>query len=137
VVVVGRSNNVGKPAISLAYLRNATVISCDEYTSYAGRLAEHTKEADVLIVAAGVPNLIGAEYVEDGVIVADIGINPVKDPQSGKTNLVGDVDFEGVSRRAEALSPVPGGVGPITDVWLLKNTLFSARLNAGLANVQQ
>lgn len=137
VVVVGRSNNVGKPAVSLAYSRNATVVSCDEYTSYAGRLAENTREADVLIVAAGVANLIKEEHVREGVVAADIGINPVKDPHSGKTALVGDLDFEGVSRRAEAISPVPGGVGPITDVWLLKNTLFATRLSAGLADIEQ
>jgi methylenetetrahydrofolate dehydrogenase (NADP+)/methenyltetrahydrofolate cyclohydrolase len=75
VVVVGRSSNVGKPAVSLAYARQAVVISVDEWASRLGRLAEMTRQADVLIVAAGVPGLIGAEHVKDGAIVLDVGIN--------------------------------------------------------------
>jgi methylenetetrahydrofolate dehydrogenase (NADP+)/methenyltetrahydrofolate cyclohydrolase len=132
LVVVGRSNNVGKPALLLALARNATLISCDEYTFAAGRLPEHTRQADALIVAAGVPGLIGPDHVHDGVIVIDVGINPVTDPGSGKVRLVGDVQSAPVAEKAEALSPVPGGVGPVTDVWLLRNTVVAARLAAGM-----
>ncbi len=130
VVFVGRSNNVGKPAVSLGFSRDATVISCDEHAYNAGRLAEFTTQADVLVVAAGVPGLIKREHVREGVIAIDIGINPVRDPRTGKHGFVGDLDFSGVAARAEALSPVPGGVGPITDVWLLKNTAVAARISA-------
>jgi methylenetetrahydrofolate dehydrogenase (NADP+) / methenyltetrahydrofolate cyclohydrolase len=129
VVFVGRSNNVGKPAVSLGFSRNATVISCDERAYNAGRLAEFTTQADILKVAAGVPGLIRNEHVREGVIAIDIGINPVQDPRIGKQGFVGDLDFSGVATRAEALSPVPGGVGPITDVWLLKNTANAARIS--------
>jgi methylenetetrahydrofolate dehydrogenase (NADP+)/methenyltetrahydrofolate cyclohydrolase len=84
----------------------------------------------VLVVAAGVPALITGEDVRDGVIVIDVGINPVKDPSSGKVRLVGDVEADSVAARAEALSPVPGGVGPVTDVWLVHNTVVAARAAA-------
>jgi methylenetetrahydrofolate dehydrogenase (NADP+)/methenyltetrahydrofolate cyclohydrolase len=129
VVFVGRSNNVGKPAVSLGFARNATVVSCDEHAYNAGRLAEFTTQAGILIVAAGVPGLIKKEHVREGVIAIDIGINPVRDPRTGKQGFVGDLDFFGVAARAEALSPVPGGVGPITDVWLLKNSTDAARIS--------
>jgi methylenetetrahydrofolate dehydrogenase (NADP+)/methenyltetrahydrofolate cyclohydrolase len=129
LVFVGRSNNVGKPAVSLGFSRNATVISCEGHAYDAGHLAEFTTQADSLIVAAGVPGLIRKEHVREGVIAIDIGINPVRDPRTGKQGFVGDLDFSGVATRAEALSPVPGGVGPITDVWLLKNTADAARLS--------
>jgi methylenetetrahydrofolate dehydrogenase (NADP+)/methenyltetrahydrofolate cyclohydrolase len=129
VVFVGRSNNVGKPTVSLGFSRNATVISCDEHAYNARRLAEFTSQADILIVAAGVPRLIRNEHVREGVIAIDIGINPVRDPRTGKQGFVGDLDFSGVATRAEALSPVPGGVGPMTDAWLLKNTADAARIS--------
>lgn len=130
VVVVGRSSNVGKPAVSLGFARNATVVSCDEHTYNAGRLREHTLQADVLIVAAGVPNLLDGDYVREGAIVVDVGINPVEAPETGETKLVGDLDFEKVAAKAEALTPVPGGVGPVTDAWLLRNTTLAARIIA-------
>lgn len=129
LVIVGRSPNVGKPAAILGLARNATVVSCHRHTSDAGRLAEHTRRADVLIVAAGVPRLITADMVRRGAVVIDIGINPVSGPNGG-TRLVGDVNFEEVSRVAEAVSSVPGGVGPITDVWVLRNTIAAARMLA-------
>jgi len=129
LVIVGRSPNVGKPAAILGLARNATVVSCHRHTSDAGRLAEHTRRADVLIVAAGVPRLITADMVRDGAVVIDIGINPVPGPD-GATRMVGDVDFEAVSRVAEAVTPVPGGVGPITDVWVLRNAIAAAQMLA-------
>ncbi len=131
IVYVGRSNNVGKPAVLLGLDRNATVVSCDKHTSQAGRLAELTRQADVLIVAAGVAGLVGAEHVRPGAIVIDVGINPWRDPATGRTTMVGDVRFEEVREKASALTPVPGGVGPVTDVWLLHNTVLAARLARG------
>jgi len=128
LVLVGRSNNVGKPALWLGLARNATVSSCHHFTSEAGRLAEHTRRADILVVAAGVPGLVDGSMVADGVIAVDVGINPVADPETGATRLVGDLDFESVAAKAAAVSPVPGGVGPITDVWLIRNTIRAARL---------
>ena len=130
LVLVGRSNNVGKPAVWLGLARGATVVSCHHFTSEAGRLAEHTRTADILIVAAGVPGVVTGAMVREGVIAIDVGINPVRDEPSGKVRLVGDLDFASVAERAEALSPVPGGVGPITDVWLLRNVLEASRLIA-------
>jgi methylenetetrahydrofolate dehydrogenase (NADP+)/methenyltetrahydrofolate cyclohydrolase len=126
IVCIGRSNNVGKPAMLLAMARNATVISCDVHTSRAGRLLDLTRQADVLVVAAGVAGLIGAEHVSPGAIVIDVGINPARDPESGRTKMVGDVVFDEVREKASALTPVPGGVGPVTDVWLLRNTVSAA-----------
>jgi methylenetetrahydrofolate dehydrogenase (NADP+)/methenyltetrahydrofolate cyclohydrolase len=130
LVLVGRSNNVGKPALWLGLARNATVSSCHHFTAKAGRLATHTARADILLVAAGVPGLVTGEMVKEGVIAVDIGINPVTDPKSSTTRLVGDLDFESVAAKAEAITPVPGGVGPITDVWLLRNTVRAAGLQA-------
>jgi len=124
IVVVGRSANVGKPALHLGLSRHATVISCDEHTHRAGRLREYTRAADVLIVAAGVPGLIDGGHVRDGVIAIDVGINAVPGPNGMR--LVGDLDQASVAARAEALTPVPGGVGPVTDVWLLRNTVAAA-----------
>jgi methylenetetrahydrofolate dehydrogenase (NADP+)/methenyltetrahydrofolate cyclohydrolase len=130
LVLVGRSNNVGKPALWLGLARGATVISAHHHTAAAGRLERHTLEADILVVAAGVPHLITGEMVKVGAIVIDVGINPLTDAETGKVRLVGDVDTESVGAVAEAVSPVPGGVGPITDVTLLANTVLAARLQA-------
>jgi methylenetetrahydrofolate dehydrogenase (NADP+)/methenyltetrahydrofolate cyclohydrolase len=126
LVIVGRSNNVGKPAAILGLQRNATVISAHKHTFEAGRLAEHTRQADLLIVAVGVPGLITAEHVRQGAIVVDIGINPVTG-EDGTVRLVGDVDTESVLPHVRAVSPVPGGVGPVTDAWVLRNTVAAAR----------
>lgn len=126
VVIVGRSNNVGKLALWLALDRNATVVSCDKHTADAGMLTHFTRQADILIVAAGVPSLVTADMVKDGVIAVDVGINPVIDPVTGKTLLVGDIDTAEVAKRAEAVTPVPGGVGPLTDVWLMHNAVRAA-----------
>jgi methylenetetrahydrofolate dehydrogenase (NADP+)/methenyltetrahydrofolate cyclohydrolase len=127
LVLVGRSNNVGKPALWLGLARGATVVSAHHFTSQAGRLEEHTTRADILVVAAGVPGLVTGDMVKEGAIAIDVGINPVEDEETGKVRLVGDLDFESVAARAEVVSPVPGGVGPITDVWLLRNTVEAAR----------
>jgi methylenetetrahydrofolate dehydrogenase (NADP+) / methenyltetrahydrofolate cyclohydrolase len=132
LVLVGRSNNVGKPAAILGLQRNATVISCHRHTFDAGRLPEHTLAADILIVAVGVPGLVTGEMVREGAIVIDIGINALRN-DDGSVRLVGDVDAASVEPIAEAVSPVPGGVGPITDMWLLRNTIDAAWLQAGAA----
>ncbi|MGW4484374.1 bifunctional 5,10-methylenetetrahydrofolate dehydrogenase/5,10-methenyltetrahydrofolate cyclohydrolase [Amycolatopsis sp. NPDC004368] len=131
IVVVGRSNNVGKPAVSLAYERQATVLSVDEWADRTTGIGRHTRWADVLVVAAGKAGLVKAEHVSDRAIVLDVGINP-QVSADGRVRLVGDVDHASVSARARALTPVPGGVGPVTDVWLLRNTVLAAQLRAGL-----
>jgi methylenetetrahydrofolate dehydrogenase (NADP+) / methenyltetrahydrofolate cyclohydrolase len=127
IVVVGRSNNVGKPAVSLAYDRQAAVESIDEWASHSGQLGRYTRRADVLIVAAGVPGLIRAEHIREGAVVLDVGINRVADPATGNGHLVGDVRFDEVAPRARAITPVPGGIGPVTDVWVIRNTVVAAR----------
>lgn len=130
IVVVGRSNNVGKPAVSLAQLRQAAVTSVDEWASRTGRLGRYTRGADVLVVAAGVAGLIRAEHVRAGAVVLDVGINPSTDPSTGAVHMVGDVAFDEVRERARALTPVPGGVGPVTDLWLMRNTLAASYVPA-------
>lgn len=127
VTLVGRSDTVGKPAVSLGFARGATVISCDKNASDSGRLAEYTGQAEVLIVAAGVPSLIKREHVREGAIVLDVGTNPVTDPGTGEVRLVGDVDLASVASKAEAVSPVPGGVGAVTYTKLLVNVAEAAR----------
>jgi methylenetetrahydrofolate dehydrogenase (NADP+)/methenyltetrahydrofolate cyclohydrolase len=127
ITVVGRSGNVGKPAVSLAYGRQAAVDSVDEWASRTGQLGLYTRRADVLIVAAGVPGLIRAEHVRRGAVVLDVGINRITDPATGTGRLVGDVQFGAVAPRARAITPVPGGIGPVTDVWVIRNTVAAAR----------
>jgi len=117
--VVGASNIVGKPMASLLLNANATVDICHIYTK---DLKKHTLEADILLVGVGVINLIKEDMVKDGAIIIDIGINRA---DNGK--LVGDVDFENVSKKCSYITPVPGGVGPMTIAMLLKNTLESAK----------
>ena len=119
VVVVGHSNIVGKPISMMMLNRNATVTTCHIHTK---DLASHTKRADILIVAAGKQNLITADMVKDGVVVVDVGINRTEE---GK--LCGDVDFENVSKKASYISPVPGGVGPMTVAALILNTISAVK----------
>jgi methylenetetrahydrofolate dehydrogenase (NADP+)/methenyltetrahydrofolate cyclohydrolase len=119
VVVVGASNIVGKPMASLLLNANATVTVTHIYTK---DLASHTKKADIVIVGVGVPALIKEDMIKEGAIVIDIGINRL---ESGK--LVGDVDFDAVSKKCSYITPVPGGVGPMTIAMLLENTLKSAQ----------
>ncbi|GAA1507450.1 bifunctional 5,10-methylenetetrahydrofolate dehydrogenase/5,10-methenyltetrahydrofolate cyclohydrolase [Nocardioides humi] len=126
ITVVGRSNNVGKPAVALASARQAAVQSVDEWASRSGMLGWYTRRSDVVIVAAGRPGLIRAEHVSADAIVIDVGINPSTD-EDGTVRVVGDVAYDSVLDRARALTPVPGGVGPITDLWLLRNTVAAGR----------
>jgi methylenetetrahydrofolate dehydrogenase (NADP+)/methenyltetrahydrofolate cyclohydrolase len=117
--VVGASNIVGKPMQALLLNQFATVDICHIYTK---NLKEHTERADIVVVGVGKPNLITADMVKEGAIVVDIGINRL---ENGK--LVGDVDFENVSKKASFITPVPGGVGPMTIAMLLKNTIKAAK----------
>jgi TPP-dependent indolepyruvate ferredoxin oxidoreductase alpha subunit len=129
VVVVGRSNIVGKPIAVMMLQKkngaNATVTVCHTRTR---DVAEHTRRADILIVAAGVKNAVTAEMVKPGATVIDVGVNRIGTTASGKAKLVGDVDFEAVKEIAAKITPVPGGVGPMTITMLLKNTVRAARL---------
>ena len=134
VVVVGRSNIVGKPVANILLQKkpgaNATVTLCHTGTQ---DLAHFTRQADILIVAAGRRNIITADMVREGVVVVDVGTNSIPDLSAERGHrLVGDVDFDGVSRKASAISPVPGGVGPMTITMLLHNTIQSARRHHGL-----
>jgi methylenetetrahydrofolate dehydrogenase (NADP+)/methenyltetrahydrofolate cyclohydrolase len=132
--VVGRSNIVGKPIANILLQKrdgaNATVTVCHTRTK---DMAFHTKRADILIVAAGKPKAITADMVKDGVVVIDVGVNEVGRTPEGKRILVGDVDFESVKEKASAITPVPGGVGPMTITMLMMNTVRAAKLAAGLA----
>ena len=131
VVVCGRSEIVGKPLAVLLMQRqpgaNATVTICHTRTK---DLATYTRQADILVAATGQPNMITASMVKDGAVVIDVGINRVEDSTRRRGyRLVGDVDFDSVSQKAEAITPVPGGVGPMTIAMLLVNTLTAARLS--------
>ena len=131
VVVCGRSDIVGKPMALLLMQRaegaNATVTVCHTRTR---NLAEITRQADILVVAMGHPKAITADMVKEGAVVIDVGINRVEDPSRKRGyRLEGDVDFEAVSEKAAAITPVPGGVGPMTIAMLLVNTLTAARIS--------
>lgn len=131
-VIVGRSNLVGKPMLNMLIQKteraNATATLCHTGTP---DLAHHTKQADILIAAAGMPELIKGDMIKPGAVVIDVGINAVDDPSAKKGyRLVGDVHFESAREAASALTPVPGGVGPLTCVMLASNTLAAARLAA-------
>ncbi len=121
-VVVGRSVIVGKPLAMLLLGANATVTQCHTRTR---DLAAHTRRAELLFVAAGVPELIGAEHVGEGAIVIDVGTHRV-DAADGKKKTVGDVKFDEVAAIASQITPVPGGVGPVTVAMLLENTVAAA-----------
>ncbi|HEX5307787.1 MAG TPA: bifunctional methylenetetrahydrofolate dehydrogenase/methenyltetrahydrofolate cyclohydrolase FolD [Solirubrobacteraceae bacterium] len=124
-VVVGRSNLFGKPMAQLLLQANATVTVCHSRTR---ELAAVCSRADVLIAAAGRPHMLGREHVKGGAVVIDVGINRLTPEQAGNNSgLVGDVDFAAASELASAITPVPGGVGPMTIAMLLDNTLCAAR----------
>jgi methylenetetrahydrofolate dehydrogenase (NADP+) / methenyltetrahydrofolate cyclohydrolase len=127
VVVVGRSNIVGKPVANMLLQKNggnATVTICHTGTK---DIPSHTRRADILVVAVGKPKAITADMVKEGAVVIDVGVNRLE------TGLVGDVDFDSVKEKASAITPVPGGVGPMTIVMLMKNTVQSAKMHAGLS----
>ena len=119
-VVVGRSNIVGKPMAMLLLSKNGTVTICHSRTK---NIKDVTANADILVVAIGKPRFVGEDMVKDGAVVIDVGIN-----RTDEGKLVGDVDFDAVSKKASFITPVPGGVGPMTITMLLKNTLTAAKL---------
>lgn len=127
VVIVGRSDIVGRPLALLLSARgiggDATVTICHSRTA---DLASHTRRADILVVAAGIPRLVKPEMVKPGAAVVDVGINRIE--EQGRSRLVGDVDYEGVRAVAGWITPVPGGVGPLTVAMLMSNTLLAAEL---------
>ena len=133
VVVVGRSNIVGKPIANILLQKqkgaNATVTICHTGTK---DMAFHTKRADILIVAAGKPKAITADMVKEGAVVIDVGVNRIGMTPEGKAKLCGDVDFDGVKEKASAITPVPGGVGPMTITMLMMNTVKAAKKAAGV-----
>ncbi len=133
VVILGRSNIVGKPMANLMLQKresgNATITLCHTRTK---NMEEHCRRADIIIAAAGVPKLVTAEMVKDGVAVMDVGVNRIGKSSTGKAILAGDVDFDSVKEKASYITPVPGGVGPMTITMLMKNTLQSAKMKAGL-----
>ncbi len=121
-VLIGRSEIVGKPMMMLLLEKNATVTVCHSATSKAGCLADHVKRAEILVVAMGKPGSVKGEWVREGAIVIDIGINPV----DGK--ITGDVEFDAAAGRAAFITPVPGGVGPVTAVMLMKNGIETFKI---------
>ncbi len=129
-VIVGASNHVGKPIAVLLMRQEATVISCNKHTD---RMPELTRRADVLVSAAGVAGLITADLVKPGAVVVDVGVNRVTD-DDGKRKTVGDVAFDEVAEVASFISPVPGGVGPMTVAMLLQNTVDAALRAPGVAD---
>jgi methylenetetrahydrofolate dehydrogenase (NADP+)/methenyltetrahydrofolate cyclohydrolase len=134
VVIVGRSNIVGKPLANMLIQKkpnaNATVTVCHTRTK---DLTYHTKRADIVIAAAGRPNTVTADMVKENVVVIDVGVNRVEDATKKRGyRLVGDVDFEAVKEKASFITPVPGGVGPMTITMLLYNTVESAKKAAGI-----
>jgi methylenetetrahydrofolate dehydrogenase (NADP+)/methenyltetrahydrofolate cyclohydrolase len=126
VVMVGHSDIVGKPVSLLLVDKFATVTICHIGTSDAGKLKEHVERAEILIVAVGKANLIPGEWIKEGAIVIDVGINRVGD------KIVGDVEFEKAKEKASWITPVPGGVGVITTSILLRNTVLLAKLQKGI-----
>jgi methylenetetrahydrofolate dehydrogenase (NADP+)/methenyltetrahydrofolate cyclohydrolase len=134
VVVLGRSNIVGKPVACILLQKakgaDATVTICHSRTK---NIPEITRQADILIAAIGKPKFVTADMVKDGVVVIDVGVNRIPDAtKKSGTRLVGDVDFDEVSKKAKAITPVPGGVGPMTITMLMKNTVQAAKVHHGL-----
>src|SRR5512136_642102 len=133
VVVLGRSNIVGKPIANILLQKqkgaNATVTICHTGTK---DIAFHTRRADILIVAAGKAKAVTADMVKEGAVVIDVGVNRIGMSKEGKAILCGDVDFEAVKEKASMITPVPGGVGPMTITMLMMNTVKAAKLAAGM-----
>ncbi len=124
-VVIGRSNIVGKPVALLLLQENCTVTIAHSRTK---NLAEVCQQADILVAAVGIAEFVKADWVKKGATVIDVGINRIENTETGKAKLVGDVDYNAVSKVCGAITPVPGGVGPMTIACLLKNTLEAAKL---------
>jgi methylenetetrahydrofolate dehydrogenase (NADP+)/methenyltetrahydrofolate cyclohydrolase len=132
-VVIGRSNIVGKPMASLLLARNATVTITHSRTK---DLPKVVRGADIVVAAVGRANMVGGDWIKPGAVVIDVGINRVETEVDGemKSKLIGDVNYDEASEVAKAITPVPGGVGPMTITMLMANTLRSAKLAAGLVD---
>jgi len=139
VVVVGRSNIVGKPMVAIMMQKRAganATVTCVHTGTPKEKIIEHCRRADILIVAAGVPKYVQADWVKEGACVIDVGVNRIGiSEKTGKAILAGDVDFEAVSQKASYITPVPGGVGPMTITMLMKNTVMAAKAAAGLVKL--
>ncbi len=133
VVIIGRSNIVGKPIANLMLQKrdagNATITLCHTRTK---DMAAHCKRADIIIAAVGVPKMVTADMVKPGAAIIDVGVNRIGKAANGKAILAGDVDFDAVKEVASCITPVPGGVGPMTITMLMKNTVQAAKMAAGL-----
>ncbi len=133
VVVIGRSNIVGKPIANLMLQKreggNATVTLCHTRTK---DMAAHCKRADIIIAAVGVPKMVTADMVKEGAAIIDVGVNRIGKASNGKAILAGDVDFDAVKEIASCITPVPGGVGPMTITMLMKNTVQAAKMAGNL-----
>ncbi len=133
VVVIGRSNIVGKPIANLMLQKrdagNATVTLCHTRTK---NMAEHCRRADIIVAAVGVPKMVTADMVKPGAAIIDVGVNRIGKAANGKAILAGDVDFDAVKEIASCITPVPGGVGPMTITMLMKNTVQAAKMAANL-----
>ena len=133
VVIIGRSNIVGKPIANLMLQKrdagNATVTLCHTRNK---DMAGHCRRADIIIAAVGVPKMVTADMVKDGAAIIDVGVNRIGVASNGKAILAGDVDFDAVKEKASCITPVPGGVGPMTITMLMKNTVQAAKMAAGL-----
>ncbi len=128
MVILGRSNIVGKPLANIMLQKergaNAIVTVCHTATP---DISYYTRQADILVAAVGRPHIVTGDMVKEGVVVIDVGINRMEDPElTGGSKIVGDVDFDTVAPKASAITPVPGGVGPMTRAMLLYNTIQSA-----------
>jgi methylenetetrahydrofolate dehydrogenase (NADP+)/methenyltetrahydrofolate cyclohydrolase len=126
IVIVGHSEIVGKPLALLLLDKLATVTVCHIGTSKAGKLEQHVRGAEILVVAVGHPNLIKGDWIREGAIVIDVGINRVGE------KIVGDIEFEAAEKRASFITPVPGGVGPLTVTMLMRNLVEATKLQQGL-----
>ena len=136
VVVLGRSNLVGRPIATLLSSKgwDSTVTVCHSRTE---NLEAITSEADILIAAIGIPEFVNADMVKEGAVVIDVGINSIEDPsKKSGTRLVGDIAFEETKAKASFITPVPGGVGPMTIAMLMVNTVNAARLQNGLSELK-
>ncbi|PWQ93690.1 bifunctional methylenetetrahydrofolate dehydrogenase/methenyltetrahydrofolate cyclohydrolase FolD [Leucothrix arctica] len=129
-VVVGRSNIVGKPMATLLLQKSCTVTVAHSRTK---DLPAVCRGADILVAAVGIPHFVKADWIKEGATVIDVGINRIQDPETGKNRLVGDVDFDAAKDVAGAITPVPGGVGPMTIACLMYNTVAAAKKLSGIA----
>ena len=137
-VILGRSNIVGKPMVAIMIQKRAganATVTCVHTGTPKDKIIEHCRRADILVVAAGQPKYVQADWVKEGACVIDVGVNRIGMSSTGKAILCGDVDFEPVAEKASFITPVPGGVGPMTITMLMKNTVMAGKMAAGLVKM--